>query len=578
MRRLLSRSLRPYWKPLIVVVVLQFIQAIANLTLPALNADIINDGVAAGNTDVIIQLGLVMLGVTVVLAVTSVVAVYFASRIAMGAGRDLRGGIFRAVESFAQQEVNQFGTPSLITRNTNDVQQIQMLLQMLLTMMIGAPMMAIGGVVMAVREDGPLSLLLLVVIPCLLLVIGLVMWQALPLFRSVQAKLDRINLVMREALAGVRVIRAFVRRDAEEARFEAANADLTATSLKVNRLFALTIPAIMAIFNLSTVAVIWFGAMRVDSGGMPIGNLIAYLTYLMQILFSTMMAVMMLIMVPRAAASAERINAVLETTPSVRDPEVAPASLPAPRGEIRFEGVDFGYPGAEEPVLKGIDLEIRPGEVTAIVGSTGSGKSTLLNLIPRFYDVTAGRVLVDGVDVRQLPRQALWARIGLVPQKAFLFTGTVAKNLRYGKADATEQELWHALEVAQARDFVATMDGGLEALIGQGGATVSGGQRQRLSIARALIKRPVIHLFDDSFSALDARTDARLRAALKDETAHATVVIVAQRVGTVMHADRIVVLDGGRIVGVGTHAELLAKNETYQEIVASQLTREEAAA
>jgi ATP-binding cassette subfamily B protein len=577
MRRLLARSLRPYWKPLIVVVILQFIQAIANLMLPDLNADIINDGVATGNTEVIIQLGIVMLAVTVVLAITSVVAVYFASRIAMGAGRDLRGGIFRAVEGFAQHEVNQFGTPSLITRNTNDVQQIQMLLQMLLTMMIGAPIMAFGGVIMAIRQDGPLSLLLLVVIPCLLLVIGLVMVQALPLFRSVQAKLDRINLVMREALAGVRVIRAFVRRDAEEARFEAANADLTATSLRVNRLFALTIPAIMLIFNLSTVAVIWFGAMRVDSGEMPIGNLVAYLTYLMQILFSTMMAVMMLIMVPRAAASAERINAVLETTPSVRDPE-APTALPAPRGEIRFEGVDFGYPGAEEPVLRDIDLAIRPGEVTAIVGSTGSGKSTLLNLIPRFYDVTKGRVLVDGLDIRQMPRQELWARIGLVPQKAFLFTGTVAKNLRYGKADATEQELWHALEIAQARDFVATMEGGLEAPIGQGGATVSGGQRQRLSIARALVKRPVIYLFDDSFSALDARTDARLRAALKDETVHATVVIVAQRVGTVMHADRIVVLDGGRVVGVGTHKELLASNETYQEIVASQLTREEVAA
>ncbi|MFN8620791.1 MAG: ABC transporter ATP-binding protein [Chloroflexota bacterium] len=578
MLRLLKRSVRPYWAPLIVVIVLQFIQAIANLTLPDLNADIINDGVAKGDTQEILRLGVIMLGVTVVLAITSIVAVWFASKIAMGAGRDLRGRIFRSVESFAQQEVNQFGTASLITRNTNDVQQIQMLLQMLLTMMIGAPMMAIGGVIMAVRQDGPLSLLLLIIIPLLLLVIGLVMRKALPLFRSVQAKLDRINLVMRESLAGVRVIRAFVRRDAEEARFEAANADLTATSLRVNRLFALTIPAIMLIFNLSTVAVIWFGAIRVDSGGMPIGNLIAYLTYLMQILFSTMMAVMMLIMVPRAAASAERINAVVETVPSVRDPETPVTDLPEPRGEIVFEGVDFGYPGAEQPVLKGIDLTIRPGEVTAIVGSTGAGKSTLLNLIPRFYDVTKGRVLVDGVDARQMPRAELWRRIGLVPQKAFLFTGSVAKNLQYGKADATETEMWHALEVAQARDFVATMDGALEAQIGQGGATVSGGQRQRLSIARAIIKRPVIYLFDDSFSALDARTDARLRAALKDETAHATVVIVAQRVGTVMHADRIVVLDEGRVVGVGTHQELLASNETYQEIVASQLTPEEAAA
>jgi ATP-binding cassette, subfamily B, multidrug efflux pump len=578
MIRLLTRFLRPYWLLLIVVVTLQFIQAIANLTLPDLNADIINDGVVKGDTQEIVRLGVIMLGVTVVLAITSIVAVYFASRVAMGAGRDLRGSIFRTVEGFAQQEVNRFGTPSLITRNTNDVQQIQMLTQMMLTMMIGAPMMAIGGVIMAVRQDGPLSLLLVVIIPLLLLVIGVVTYKAVPLFRSVQAKLDRINLVMRESLAGVRVIRAFVRRDAEEARFDAANQDLTATSLKVSRLFAITIPAIMTIFNLSTVAVIWFGAIRVDSGGMPIGNLVAFMTYMMQILFSTMMAVMLLIMVPRAAASAERINAVLDTQPSVRDPERGPAELPTPRGEIVFEGVDFGYPGAEQPVLKGIDLTIRPGEVTAIVGSTGAGKSTLLNLIPRFYDVTAGRVLMDGMDIRELPRAELWRRIGLVPQKAFLFTGSVAKNLRYGKADATETEIWRALEVAQARDFVATMDGGLDAQIGQGGATVSGGQRQRLSIARALIKRPVVYLFDDSFSALDARTDARLRAALREETAHATVVIVAQRVGTVMHADRIVVLDDGRIVGIGTHKELLATNETYQEIVSSQLTAEELAA
>ncbi len=577
MIRLLVRVLRPYRTALVVIVVLQFIQAIANLALPDLNADIINDGIAKGDTDMIIRLGLIMLGVTVVLAITSIVAVYHASRVAMGAGRDLRGSIFRAVEGFGQQEVNEFGTASLITRNTNDVQQLQMLTQTMLTMMIGAPMMAIGGVIMAVRQDGPLSLLLLVIIPCLLLVIGLVMVRALPLFRSVQVKLDRINLVMRESLAGVRVIRAFVRRDAEEQRFDAANQDLTATALRVNRLFAITIPAIMAVFNLSTVAVIWFGAMRVDGGGMPIGNLVAYLTYLMQILFSTMMAVMMLIMVPRAAASAERINAVLDTLPSVRDPDRPAADLPPARGEITFEGVDFGYPGAEEPVLRGIDLTIRPGEVTAIVGSTGSGKSTLLDLIPRFHDVTAGRVLMDGVDIRMLPRAELWRRIGLVPQKAFLFTGTVAQNLRYGDAGATDAELWHALEVAQARDFVATMEGGLDAVIGQGGATVSGGQRQRLSIARALVKRPAVYLFDDSFSALDARTDARLRAALRAETTHATVVIVAQRVGTVMRADRIVVLDGGRVVGIGTHRELLETNETYQEIVASQLTREEAA-
>ena len=558
------------------MVVLQTVQSLANLYLPDLNADIINDGVAKGNTDLILATGAVMLVVTAVLAVTSIVAVYYGSRVAMGFGRDLRSSIFRAVEGFAQQEVNRFGTPSLITRNTNDVQQVQMLVLLLLNMMIAAPIMAIGGAIMAMRQDIPLSALLLIILPILAAIIGLVMSRALPLFRVMQVKVDRINLVMRETLAGVRVIRAFVRTDHEERRFDEANVDLTVTSLRVNRLFAITIPAIMALFNLSTVAVIWFGAQRVDSGEMPIGNLVAFLTYLLQILWSVMMAVFMFVMIPRAAASAERINEVMGTVPSVADP-AAPVVPPPARGELAFEDVEFRYPGAEEPVLRGISFAIRPGEVTAIVGSTGSGKTTLLNLVPRFYDVTAGRVLLDGVDVRQLKRSDLWARVGLVPQKAFLFTGSVARNLRFGDEDATDAELWAALEVAQARDFVATMEGGLEAEITQGGGNVSGGQRQRLAIARTLVKRPAVYLFDDSFSALDARTDQRLRAALRARTKDATVVIVAQRVGTVMHADRIVVMDGGQVVGIGTHEELLAGNATYQEIVASQLTREDAA-
>jgi len=576
MRALLVRYLRPYRTWLIVAVALQAIQSLANLYLPDLNADIINEGVTKGNTDFIIATGAVMLVVTAVLAVTSIVAVYYGSRVAMGFGRDLRSSIFRTVEGFAQQEVNRFGTPSLNTRNTNDVQQVQMLVLIMLNMMIAAPMMAVGGAIMALRQDVPLSGLLLIVLPLLVLIVGVVMSRALPLFRVMQVKVDRINLVMRETLAGVRVIRAFVRVEHEERRFDDANQDLTDTSLRVNRLFAITLPAIMLLFNLSTVAVIWFGGQRVDSGEMPIGNLIAFLTYLLQILWASMMAVMMLIMIPRAAASSERINAVLDTVPSVLDP-VDPVAPPPARGEIEFQSVFFHYPGAEEPVLRDISFTIRPGEVTAIVGSTGAGKTTLLNLLPRFYDVTGGRVLIDGVDVRRLRRTDLWARLGLVPQKAFLFSGTVARNLRYGKDDATDEELWTALEIAQARDFVATMDGGLEAEIGQGGATVSGGQRQRLAIARALVKQPSIFLFDDSFSALDARTDQRLRAALREHTGDATVVIVAQRVGTVMHADRIIVMDGGRVVGVGTHDELLADNATYQEIVASQLTREAAA-
>ncbi|MDI6713217.1 MAG: ABC transporter ATP-binding protein, partial [Anaerosomatales bacterium] len=505
-----------------------------------------------------------------------VVAVYFGAKTAMAFGRDLRSAVFRAVEGFSAAELNRFGTASLITRNTNDVQQVQMLVVMGLNIMILAPVMAIGGVIMALRQDVPLSGLLLVVIPLMGVVIGLALTKALPLFRQVQAKTDRINQVVREYLSGVRVIRAFVRTAHEQERFEAANADLTETALRVQRLFATVMPAMMVIFNLTTVAILLFGARRVDAGAMQVGNLTAFLAYMMQILISVMMAVLMFVMVPRAAASAERIVEVLETQPSIRDPE-APAAESEACGFVAFEGVSFRYPGAEHPVLCDVTFSAAPGEVTAIVGSTGSGKSTLINLIPRFYDATEGRVLVDCVDVRETPRERLWAQIGFVPQKAFLFSGTVADNLRFGKPDATDEELWHALEVAQAREFVEAMPQGLDTPIAQGGVSVSGGQRQRLAIARALVKKPDVYVFDDSFSALDFATDARLRKALRRETRDATVIIVAQRVSTIMDADRIVVLDQGRVVGIGTHAELLETCDTYREIVESQLTLEEIA-
>jgi ATP-binding cassette subfamily B protein len=576
MIRLLAAYLRPYWHQVVLVMVLLLVQAIANLYLPELNADIINNGVAKGDTDYILRTGGIMLAVTFVLAIVAIVAVYFGSRTAMAFGRDLRSEIFRAVERFSQAEINHFGTPSLITRNTNDVQQVQMLVFMALVVMISAPIMMIGGIIMALRQDVPLTGLLVVILPVMTLVIGIVMSRAIPLFKAMQAKIDRINQVMREQLAGIRVIRAFVRTEHEERRFDEANLDLTRTALSVNRLFAITMPVMMLIFNLSMVAVMWFGAIRVDSGGMPIGNLVAFLTYLMQILMAVLMAVFMFIMVPRAAVSADRIRAVLDMPSSVHDPET-PAPVPARRGRIEFRGVEFRYPGAADPVLRDISFAAGPGETTAIVGSTGSGKSTLVNLLPRFYDVTAGSVLVDGVDVRSLRLDDLWRRIGLIPQHAFLFSGTVASNVRYGDEDASDEDLWHALEVAQARDFVEEMDGQLEAEITQGGMSVSGGQRQRLAIARALVKRPEIYIFDDSFSALDLRTDSLLRAALRHELGSATILIVAQRVGTIMNADRIVVLEDGAVAGIGTHAELMASCETYREIVYSQLSEEEVA-
>jgi len=580
--RLLRTYLRPYRWAIVAVLALLLVQAIGNLYLPTLQGDIINNGVSKGDTDYIGSTGIFMLVVTFVVGVASIIGVLLGARIAMGFGRDVRSAIFRRVESLSQVEINKFGTPSLITRNTNDVQQVQTVVFMALTLMISAPILIIGGIILAIRQDVPLSGLLVVVLPLMAVILGLILSRAVPLFRALQVKLDRINQVMRETLAGVRVIRAFVRTRREEERFDEANVDLYNTGLRVNRLFALMIPVMTLILNLSTVGVMWFGAIRVDSGEMPIGNLTAFLQYLLQILFAVLMATFMFIFIPRAAVSAGRIQEVLETEPSVRDPEKPTAMPPFDRGRaggrIEFRDVEFRYPGAQDPVLHAVSFVVEPGETVAIVGSTGSGKSTLVNLIPRFYDATAGAVLVDGVDVREMNRSELWARLGVIPQKAFLFTGTVASNLRFGDQEATDDELWRALEIAQGRDFVEEMEGKLEAPVTQGGTNVSGGQRQRLAIARALVKRAGILIFDDSFSALDFGTDARLRAALDREMDWATRVIVAQRVGTIMKADQILVMDAGRIVGVGTHRQLLDANETYREIVFSQLSEAEAAA
>ncbi len=576
MTRLLTTYLRPYRRWILLVMVLLLIQAITNLYLPSLNADIINNGVVPGNVDYIISTGGLMLVVTFLLAICSIVAVYWGSKTAMAFGRDLRSAIFRQVVSFSQTETNLFGTPSLITRNTNDVQQVQMVVLMALNVMIIAPIMCVGGIIMALNEDVPLSALLIVILPAMGVVIGIMMVRAVPLFQAMQVKIDRINQVTRETLSGIRVIRAFVRTAHEEERFDDANLDLTATSLSVGRLFALMIPTLFAILNLSTVAIMWFGAIRVDSGAMPIGNLTAFIQYVMLIMFSVVMAVVMFVMVPRAAVSGARIQKVLDTELTLRDPE-PPSSAGVTSGLVEFRDVEFRYPGAEDAVLRGISFTAAPGETTAIVGSTGSGKSTLVNLIPRFYDVNGGSLTIDGVDVRAMRQEDLWRAVGVIPQAAFLFSGTVASNLRYGDAGATDDDLWHALETAQAREFVVDMPEQLEAHIDQGGTNVSGGQRQRLAIARALVKKPRIYIFDDSFSALDFKTDSLLRAALREETRSVTVIIVAQRVGTIMHADRIVVMDEGAIVGIGTHAELMDTCETYREIVYSQISEEEAA-
>ena len=580
MTRLLRTYLRQYWKQLVLVVALVLVQSFANLYLPSLMAQIINNGVVLGDTGYIVRTGMYMLAVALLLGVSAVFAVYWGSRVAMAFGRDVRSSLFRKVESFSQNEMNQFGAPSLITRNTNDVQQVQLMVAIALTVMIAAPLMLIGGIVMALRQDVPLSATLIVILPVMAVVMGLIVVRAVPMFRSYQTKLDRINQVMRETLSGIRVIRAFSRTDFEERRFDEANRDLTATGLRVTRLFALMFPSLMAILNLSTVAIVYFGARRVGSGGMPIGNLTAFITYVMQILMAVLMATMLSAMIPRAAASGDRIQQVLDVQPAIHDPDVAVAVLGhdgGPRGLLEFKDVEFRYPGAQDPVLTHISFTASPGQTTAIVGSTGSGKSPLISLIPRLYDVTSGSVEIDGNDIRKLNRADLWRHIGFVPQKAFLFSGTVASNLRYGDESATDDDLWQALSVAQGEEFVRAMSEGLEEPIAQGGTTVSGGQRQRLAIARALVKKADIYVFDDSLSAVDLKTDSMLRAALKRETANASVILVAQRVSSIMHADQIIVLERGTIAGIGTHEQLLATCETYQEIVYSQLTAEEVA-
>jgi len=571
--RLLKNYLRPYRSLLLAVLVLQFVGTMAALYLPSLNADIIDNGVARGDTGYIVRTGLVMLVVSLVQITCSVIAVYFGARTAMAFSRDVREGIFRRVGSFSSREVLQFGAPSLITRNTNDVQQVGMLVLLGCTMMVAAPIMMVGGVIMAMREDLGLSWLLAVCIPALIVAVGLVISRMVPGFRVMQVRVDGVNRVLREQITGIRVVRAFVREPLETERFNEANSELTEVAVQVGRWMAMMFPLVLLILNVSSVAVLWFGGHRVDEGLMQVGALTAFLAYLVQILMSVMMATFMLVMVPRAAVCADRIVEVLDTESSVVPP-ADPVTHVEVRGHLDLSDVEFSYPGASDPVLRNITFSARPGQTTAIIGSTGSGKSTLLNLIPRLFDATGGTVSVDQVDVRRLEPELLWRRIGLVPQKAYLFSGTVASNLRYGKPDATEEEMWDALELAQARDFVEAMPDGLESAIAQGGSNVSGGQRQRLAIARALINQPEIYLFDDSFSALDLATDARLRRALKPVTEDATVVIVAQRVSTIVDADQIIVLEDGAVVGHGTHDELMAGCETYQEIVDSQLSED----
>ncbi|MEV6999648.1 ABC transporter ATP-binding protein [Streptomyces sp. NPDC093982] len=574
--RLLRTYLRPYRKPIAWLVLLQFLQTCATLYLPTLNADIIDKGVVTGDTGYILSYGALMVGISLAQVVCNIGAVYYGARTAAALGRDVRAAVFDRVQSFSAREVGHFGAPSLITRTTNDVQQVQMLALMTFTLMVSAPIMCVGGIVLALGLDVPLSAVLVAVVPVLGISVTLIVRRLRPLFRSMQVRLDTVNRVLREQITGNRVIRAFVRDEYEQHRFRKANAELTDMAMGTGKLLALMFPIVMTVVNLSSIAVVWFGAHRIDSGGMQIGDLTAFLAYLMQIVMSVMMATFMFMMVPRAEVCAERIQEVLDTSSSVVPP-LAPVRELRRHGHLEIRGAGFRYPGAEEPVLKSIDLVALPGETTAVIGSTGSGKSTLLGLVPRLFDATDGRVLVDGEDVATIDPQLLARTVGLVPQKPYLFAGTVATNLRYGNPDATDEELWQALEVAQAKEFVERLEGGLNAPVSQGGTNVSGGQRQRLAIARTLVQRPEIYLFDDSFSALDYATDAALRAALGRETAEATVVIVAQRVATIRDADRIVVLDEGQVVGTGRHHELMADNETYREIVLSQLTEAEAA-
>jgi ATP-binding cassette subfamily B protein len=573
---LLRTYLRPYHRPITAVIVLQLLSTIATLYLPTLNAEIIDNGVVKGDTAYILGAGGVMLVVSGLQLACSVGALYFGSRTAMAFGRDLRREVFGRVQEFSQREFGTFGTPSLITRTTNDVQQVQMLALMSFTLMVSAPIVGVGSIILALNQDVPLSGLLVIVVPLLGVIVSLIVSKMRPLFRLMQVRIDRVNQILREQITGVRVIRAFVRDEFERSRFSVANQDLFTVGLGVGRLMGLMFPSVILVIQLASIGTLWFGGHLINDGSMQIGALTAFLSYLVQVLMAVMMATFMFVMVPRAEVCAERIEEVLGTEPSVV-PAAHPVRVDGAQGRVRISGVEFRYPGAEEPVLRGVDLEARPGEVTAVIGSTGSGKTTLLNLIPRLFDATAGTVTIDDINVRDIDDDALSRLIGLVPQRPYLFSGTVASNLRYGNPQASDEELWRALEIAQARDFVEAMSEGLSSPIAQGGGNVSGGQRQRLAIARALVHRPRIYLFDDSFSALDYATDAALRAALAAETAEATVLIVAQRVSTIRQANRIIVLEDGRVAGAGPHHEQMAANATYREIVLSQLSAEEAA-
>jgi ATP-binding cassette subfamily B protein len=573
---MLKKYLHPYMSQVYVIILMLLIQAIASLYLPNLNADLINNGIAKGDIGHIWHVGQIMLGSSALVMGASIWLAFLAAKISMAFGRDLREAVFVAVEGFSARELNKFGAASLITRNTNDVQQVQLVLFMGFTMMIGAPITGVGALIMAVRSNIKLSSLLLVAIPVMAVLIIFLLRRIVPAFRVMQVKIDRINLVLREQIAGVRVIRAFVQTRQEEARFAESSLGLMQAQLKVTRTFAIMFPSLSMILNLSSVAVIWFGAHLINSGNLQIGNMTAFLSYIMLILSSVMMAVFMSLQIPRAAACAERIQEVLDTQSSVIE-TLTPITPTTRAGVLEFKDVEFRYPGAEHPILSNISFSALPSKFTAIIGSTGSGKSTLLNLIPRFIDVTQGSVTIDGVDLRQQPLESIWSEIGFIPQRSFLFGGTIAHNLRYGKAEATDEELWAALEIAQAREFVEELPEKLLARVAQGGTNFSGGQRQRLSIARALVKKPQILIFDDAFSALDYTTDAKLRLALHEAVGHATVIVVAQRVSTILTADQIIVLDEGRIMGIGTHAELMNTCPTYQEIVLSQLSPEEAA-
>ncbi|WP_454052386.1 ABC transporter ATP-binding protein [Clostridium sp. Marseille-Q7071] len=571
----LFKFLKPYAASIAVILILVFFQSLSELYLPTLMSNIVDTGIVNGDTNYILKIGGFMLLVAAGGTICTILASFLSSKVATGFSKDLRKNVFSRVESYSLQEFDKIGASSLITRTTNDITQIQQVLVMMLRMMISAPMMCIGGIIMAVSKDAKLSLVIIVVMPILAIAIGIIGKKGMPLFKMMQLKIDKLNLVLRENLTGIRVIRAFNRIDHEKKRFDKANLDLTNTAIKVNKIMAALMPIMMVVLNFTTIAVVWFGGIRIDNGSMQVGDLMAFIQYVMQIMFSLIMVSMMFILIPRASASAVRINEVLDTVSEINDGDNTKSSNK--KGYIEFKDVTFNYPGAEKPALSNISFSAKPGETTAIIGGTGSGKSTLISLIPRFYDISGGSILVNDIDIREMTQEDLRLKVGFVPQKAVLFTGTIADNIRYGKENASDEEVKQAAETAQASDFISNMQDGFESVISQGGTNVSGGQKQRLSIARALVRRPEIYVFDDSFSALDFKTDAKLRAALKKETGKSTVIIVAQRVSTVMDADRIIVLDDGQIAGIGNHKELLNNCDVYREIVSSQLSEEELA-